>query len=550
MNFHDLIQNPKDASASNDTIVYVFVYNPLAQNRSTYVHIPVNSEAVFRVERIENGEKSIYASAPKDPRHANGASKPYELLFPTGPLPPLSIVIFSITKEAHRGPTSKNTASSDIRIRRLRTSSRESLNLQNSCISATFDVSTGLLTGISAGDGVVVPFNQTWGYYTSFDSVLDSTNKEQNSGAYIFRPSVPDQKLLLLTPKRGAAKFVPTPVGIDVYSFFEEPWIWQITRLQNNSPYIEIEYHIGPIPIDDNRGKEIVTRYSTPIRSNGEFFTDSNGREFQKRRRNFRPTWNLDVFEPVAGNYYPVNAAIFVEDSTASLAVLVDRSQGGASLIDGSVEIMVQRRTLADDSRGVDEPLNETCGGMSPYPPYGLNERIGDGVSIVGKHRVRVGKGMEGARIARSYIDDVFAEPLIFVGSTAVNKPAKFKKGVYQGLLCPLPNNTMIITFSKLSRFANSYLIRIGHQYNAKEDENMGKPQIVDLSLLFANKTISSMKEMTLTGNQDLEALRNRRLYWNDREYSGRRDETSENPTTQINLLPMEIRTFIVTLTS
>jgi hypothetical protein len=38
-------------------------------------------------------------------------------------------------------------------------------------------------------------------------------------------------------------------------------------------------------------------------------------------------------------------------------------SQGGASLADGELEFMVHRRVLADDSRGVQEPLNETmCG--------------------------------------------------------------------------------------------------------------------------------------------------------------------------------------------
>ncbi len=32
------------------------------------------------------------------------------------------------------------------------------------------------------------------------------------------------------------------------------------------------------------------------------FYTDSNGREMQKRVINYRPTWPLEVFEPVAGN--------------------------------------------------------------------------------------------------------------------------------------------------------------------------------------------------------------------------------------------------------
>jgi hypothetical protein len=42
-------------------------------------------------------------------------------------------------------------------------------------------------------------------------------------------------------------------------------------------------------------------------------FTDSNGREMQQRQVNFRPTWNLTVEEPVAGNYYPVNAITYIK---------------------------------------------------------------------------------------------------------------------------------------------------------------------------------------------------------------------------------------------
>jgi hypothetical protein len=43
--------------------------------------------------------------------------------------------------------------------------------------------------------------------------------------------------------------------------------------------------------------------------------------------------------------------------------VVTDRAQGGASLASGAVELMLHRRTLLDDQRGVAEALNETeCG--------------------------------------------------------------------------------------------------------------------------------------------------------------------------------------------
>ena len=52
------------------------------------------------------------------------------------------------------------------------------------------------------------------------------------------------------------------------------------------------------------------------------------------------------------------------------LSVLTDRGQVGASLAPGQMELMVQRRLLADDNKGVGEPLDETVGGMGPYPNW------------------------------------------------------------------------------------------------------------------------------------------------------------------------------------
>ena len=54
-------------------------------------------------------------------------------------------------------------------------------------------------------------------------------------------------------------------------------------------------------------------RYESNVTSKDTFYTDSNGREMIKRVRNERPTWDLDVTEPVSGNYYPLTAGIFLK---------------------------------------------------------------------------------------------------------------------------------------------------------------------------------------------------------------------------------------------
>ena len=333
---------------------------------------------------------------------------------------------------------------------------------------------------------------------------------------------------------------------------YEEDWIQTTFRVMPDNPYLEIEYTIGPIPINDGRGKDVISRISTPIESSSTFYTDSNGREFIKRKKNYRPTWDLNVFEPVAGNYYPVNAAIYIEDDSRkdALAIATDRSVGGSSLTDGSIELMVHRRTLADDNRGVREPMNETQIGITPYPPYGNVTRLGEGIVVRGMHKILIGEN-GGASLARSVMDSSFAELFVFVGSSNVSEDGAlpFLVSNFTGVGQSLPKNVMLITRKRLPRrdslFPLQFLIRLGHQYGPDEDSELSGVTHVDIQNCLPGYNISGIEEMTLSGNQNYDTWMKNRLNWTqeDKSYKGNRITGST-----IELNPMEIRTFHVSV--
>ena len=68
-------------------------------------------------------------------------------------------------------------------------------------------------------------------------------------------------------------------------------------------------------------GKELVVKFSSGLASAGTFYADSNGREMIKRQRDQRGASYppLVVNEPVAGNYYPVNSLLSLDDGAAGL---------------------------------------------------------------------------------------------------------------------------------------------------------------------------------------------------------------------------------------
>jgi lysosomal alpha-mannosidase len=223
-------------------------------------------------------------------------------------------------------------------------------------------------------NGVTLQVTQDFQYYTS----------QNSSGAYIFVPVETDPSRVAGGPI--TTTLVSGDVSQGVLQEFGS-WARQFIKVYNDDKsYIEFDWIVGPLDISDGVGKEVVSKFSTPLETNGQFYTDSNGREVLQRTRNSRPDYDYTDEQPVAGNYYPVTSKIVIEDDDVEFAVLTDRSQGGSSINDGEVELMVHRACQHDDGRGVGENLNE--------------QEFGDGIRVRGKHFLVLGpKGGNGTQI-------------------------------------------------------------------------------------------------------------------------------------------------------
>ncbi|KAL3655028.1 hypothetical protein CASFOL_000814 [Castilleja foliolosa] len=140
---------------------------------------------------------------------------------------------------------------------------------------------------------VNISVEQSYSYYAGDDGSTDLVNF-QASGVYIFRPigtyAIPPEGKIPLTVFKGPLYDEVQSMNISVYKEKE---------------HTEVEFIVGPIPIDDKVGKEIVSQIKTNIGNSGTFYTDSNGRDFLERIRDCRADWDLQVNQPIAGNYYP-----------------------------------------------------------------------------------------------------------------------------------------------------------------------------------------------------------------------------------------------------
>jgi alpha-mannosidase len=94
------------------------------------------------------------------------------------------------------------------------------------------------------------------------------------------------------------------------------PWLSAVVRLWQGETSFEVEYTVGPIPVADGIGKEVLASYVVAGWSNSggaggeqQWATDANCRDMLVRTRDTRDWANYTNAEPISGNYYPVNCA-------------------------------------------------------------------------------------------------------------------------------------------------------------------------------------------------------------------------------------------------
>lgn len=335
----------------------VVVFNSLGRRKTEPVKVLVSDPHVRVVDSdgtaVRHQINPVWNSSGGSGE--NGGPQPltiskvrFELLF-VATLEPLSLTTFTIERTPGREGLAtvycKNCAGhSAFTVNPMRLGD---VQLENDHFQALFDGKTGLLTSVvDKSSGASHHVDITFAAYQS---------AQFHSGAYLFMPdpNLRDTEKRVLDDYPGPSTVLVTsgPVASEITVVYglvtHTVRLYRGKGVEGRGLYVENVVDFGQPP--KNRETEMFMRLSSGI-DNGEpavIYTDSNGFQMQKRVAVKRVG--------VEGNYFPVTTAAYIEDDRRRLTVLVNHAQGAAGWEPGRIELMLDRRTLYDDSRGLGE---------------------------------------------------------------------------------------------------------------------------------------------------------------------------------------------------
>ena len=214
------------------------------------------------------------------------------------------------------------------------------------------------------------------------------------------------------------------------------------------------------------------------------------------------------------------------------MSVLNDRTQGGSSLLDGSIELMVHRRLR-----------NSGVGGSFVIDEPGVD---GKGLEVRGKHYLFFNTIEKSPQLVRSLSERLFMAPIVTFNTYSTIDDFRTK---YETQWSPmgesLPENIHLLSLENWSQ--NEVLLRLEHIYESSDNNLLSKAVDLSLEKTFKTFNILSAIETNLGVNELLSETR--RLSWNSKhDYygsSGHIIHTGDNNLT-VRLTPQQIRTFIL----
>lgn len=177
----------------------------------------------------------------------------------------------------------------------------------------------------------------------------------KSSGAYIFSPNGSATTMTSLKP---SVYLIEGPFCTEVQSLFQNLFhkvkFYHHAGLQGKTLFIQ-----NALDIDlRDETAEIIMRISTSVDNRkGSFFTDENG--FQFIGRKLHPTAADGQYQYIERNYYPITTMAFIEDIDTRVTLHTGQAHGAASLDAGQLEVMIERRLMNDDRRGLADGVKD-----------------------------------------------------------------------------------------------------------------------------------------------------------------------------------------------
>jgi len=340
------------------------VVNSLLQDGEEVVGVRTNSHSVC-VHDAEGNELEVQIAPSYNSEHqARLDLGLFDVMFLAN-LPALSLTTFTLTFCDRSGSefTKSKTqvfclgcpdSSSDSSPFSLNSLQAGAVQLENHVYSLMFDPVTKLLRNVTNKlSGHSVPLDMEFPAYPS---------SPFRSGAYLFavdRSREQDMEDMPLFSEKDL-------IGVLIVSgpvFAQLQLVWNVAGEAGDSTFstktrlihatgpigegiwLENMFDFGPSP--NMKDWELVMRLRSGLTNGRRFYTDQSGLGMIRRE------WVEQA--GLEGNYFPVTGSIYLQDRSHRLSLLVDHATGAASPAEGWLEVMVDRRTMYDDARGMGE---------------------------------------------------------------------------------------------------------------------------------------------------------------------------------------------------
>ncbi|XP_067680551.1 alpha-mannosidase 2-like [Haliotis asinina] len=311
--------------------------------------------------------------------------------------------------------------------------------------------------------------------------------KSQGSGAYLFYPSS-EAKPAFYINNIPVIRVIEGPLMSRLEVLFQ-PYLQHSVQLYSHPELQASGVRIAnTINIKMLKEKEIIMRMKTDIHSkDSSYYTDQNGFQMIKRKTNKNVR--------IEANYYPMTSTAFLDDEHRRLTLHSSQSHGVASLESGWLEVMLDRQTIYDDNRGLQESIED------------IKEVTLDFLLLLEK-RNHLSKQQEAhyalPSLLSTSLNDLLQQPVMIYFSLV-------DSNIFQHTLLPLgsalPCDTTVVSFRSLSTANLAYngtsLILHRRGYNCDFPAPGLQCAVTDRSMSLASLLkdfpVGSLRETTLT---------------------------------------------------